>query len=159
MDLRLVRRLAAEVLGVGESRIWIDPSRIDDAAAAISRDDVRRLIKEGVISVRPESTPSRGRARLRALKKRQGRRRGPGSRKGPRYDEKRLWILRVRAQRKLLKELKEKGLIDAKTFREVYRLVKGGMFRSRAHLKLYLREHNLIRVSAGGARGQVQGSA
>jgi len=159
VDLRLVRRLAAEVLGVGESRIWIDPSRIDDAAAAISRDDVRRLIKEGVISVRPESTPSRGRARLRALKKRQGRGRGPGSRKGPRYDEKRLWILRVRAQRKLLKELKEKGLIDAKTFREVYRLVKGGMFRSRAHLKLYLREHNLIKVSAGGARGQVQGSA
>jgi len=159
VDLRLVRRLAAEVLGVGESRIWIDPSRIDDAAAAISRDDVRRLIKEGVISVRPESTPSRGRARLRALKKRQGRRRGPGSGKGPRYDEKRLWILRVRAQRKLLKELKEKGLIDAKTFREVYRLVKGGMFRGRAHLKLYLREHNLIKVSAGGARGQVQGSA
>ncbi|MEM0093523.1 MAG: 50S ribosomal protein L19e [Thermofilum sp.] len=150
MDLRLARRLAAEILGVGESRVWIDPEKAEDVAAAISKDDVRRLIKAGAISVRPASTPSRGRARARHEKRRKGRGRGPGSKKGPKVDEKRLWILRVRAQRKLLKELKSKGLIDTKTLRRVYRLVKGGFFRSRAHLKLYLQEHGLLKEGVAG---------
>lgn len=145
MDLRLARRLAAEILGVGESRIWIDPEKAEDVAAAISKDDIRGLIKAGAISVRPASTPSRGRARARHEKRKKGRGRGPGSKKGPRVDEKRLWISRVRAQRKLLKELKSKGLIDTKALRRVYRLVKGGFFRSRAHLKLYLQEHGLLK--------------
>lgn len=150
MDLRLARRLAAEVLGVGESRIWIDPDKAEDVAAAISKDEVRRLIKTGAISVRPASTPSRSRARIRRAKRRKGRGRGPGSKKGPRVDEKKLWISRVRAQRKLLKELKSKGLIDTRNFHRVYRLVKGGFFRSRAHLKLYLKEHGLLKEGVAG---------
>lgn len=150
MDLRLARRLAAEILGVGESRVWIDPSKAEDVAAAISREDLRRLIKSGAISVRPASTPSRGRWRERQLRKRKGRGRGAGSRKGSRMDEKRQWILRIRAQRRLLKDLKDKGLIDARTLRRVYRLVKGGFFRSRAHLMLYLQEHSLLKEGVSG---------
>ncbi len=150
MDVSVARRLASEVLGVGESRIWIDPTHLDDVAAAISREDVRRLIKEGIIKVLPPSTPSRGRHRLRRLKKKKGRGRGPGSRKGPRVDEKRLWIARVRAQRRFLKALKSKGLIDSRDFWRVYRLIKGGMFRSVAHLKLYLSEHKLLKVNQSG---------
>ncbi|QOJ79785.1 50S ribosomal protein L19e [Infirmifilum lucidum] len=148
MDVSVARRLASEVLGVGESRIWVDPTRLDDVAAAISREDVRRLIKEGIIKALPPSTPSRGRHRLRRLKKKRGR--GPGSRKGPRVDEKRVWIARVRAQRRFLKALKSKGLIDSKNFWRVYKLIKGGVFRSVAHLKLYLSEHKLIKVNQSG---------
>ncbi|ABL77648.1 50S ribosomal protein L19e [Thermofilum pendens] len=155
MDVSLARRLASEVLGVGESRIWIDPDKLDEVSAAISRSDVRRLIKDGVIRVLPPSTPSRGRVRERRLKRKKGRGRGPGSKKGPRVDEKRAWINRVRAQRRYLKFLKEKGQIDTKTFRYLYRLVKGGMFRSLSHLKLYISEHKLVRVEEGGERSKV----
>ncbi|MEZ0346544.1 MAG: 50S ribosomal protein L19e [Infirmifilum sp.] len=146
MDVSVARRLASEVLGVGESRIWIDPDHLEDVAAAISRDDVRRLLKDGVIRVLPPSTPSRGRLRIRKSKKRG---RGPGSRKGPRVDEKKVWMARVRSQRRYLKALKEKGLMNSKDFWTVYKLVKGGMFRSLSHLKLYLSEHKLVKVKEG----------
>lgn len=144
MDVSVTRRLAAEILGVGESRIWIDPEHLEEVATAISRDDVRRLVKDGIIRVLPPSTPSRGRLRMRRLKKRG---RGPGSRKGPRIDEKEVWIARVRSQRRYLKALKTKGLIETKDYWRVYKLVKGGMFRSLSHLKLYLTEHKLVKVS------------
>jgi len=145
MDVSLARRLAADILSVGESRIWIDPDRLDDVAMAISREDVKRLIHDGVIAKRPASTPSRGRARIRHLKKKRGRRRGHGSRKGKRFDEKDIWVAHVRAQRRFIRYLRDKGLIDRRTYRRLYRLVKGGMFRSVSHLKLYINEHNLIK--------------
>jgi len=150
VDVSVARRLAAEVLGVGESRIWIDPEKLDDVSTAISRSDVRRLIKSGVIKVLPPSTPSRGRIRIKREKRKKGRGRGPGSKKGPRTDEKRIWIAKVRVQRRYLKYLKEKGQIDPKTFRQLYRLVKGGMFRSLAHLKLYMTQHKILKVEQHG---------
>ncbi len=148
-NLSLVRRLAAEVLGVGETRIWIDPSRIEDAAQAITREDVKRLIKEGVIKVLPPNTPSRGRWRIRHEQRKKGRRRGHGKRKGrigARAGKKEQWVAKVRAQRRFLKMLKEKGIIDKKTFRMLYRLVKGGFFRSVSHIKLYIKEHKLAKT-------------
>ena len=145
MSLRFVKRLAAQVLGVGESRIWIDPDKIERASMAISREDIRRLIHDGVIRKKPIPFPSRGRIRQRHLAKKRGRRRGYGSRKGPRYDEKEIWMAKVRLQRKYLKRLRERKLIDRKTYRLLYRLSKGGTFRSLAHMKMYIEEHDLLR--------------
>ena len=56
-----------------------------------------------------------------------------------------MWISKIRAQRKFLKNLRERRLIDKKTYRRLYRLSKGGFFRSIAHLKLYIKEHKLIK--------------
>ncbi len=153
-NLRLVRRLAAAELKVGESRVWIDtsPEYAERLSMAISREDVRKLIKDGIIVKRPPSTPSRGRARLRHLRKKKGRGRGPGKRKGPRFDEKRMWINKIRAQRRFLKALRERGIIDRRTYRRLYRLAKGGFFRDLQHLKLYMREHKLLK-EAGGESG------
>lgn len=146
MNLSMVRRLAAEVLGVGEGRIYIDPSRVDEAASAITKDDVRRLIEEGVISAKPIKGTSRVRARLRRLKRRKGLRKGEGSRKGSKANmDKRLWVAKVRALRKLLKYLRDRKMIDKKTYRKLYRMVKGGVFHSKAHLKIYIKEHGLLR--------------
>ncbi|MDH5815586.1 MAG: 50S ribosomal protein L19e [Candidatus Nezhaarchaeota archaeon] len=146
MNLSIVRRLAAEVLGVGESRVYIDPSRLDEAASAVTKEDVRKLIEKGVISAKPVRGTSRARARLRRLKKRKGLRRGEGSRKGSVANlEKRLWIARVRALRKYLKLLRDKKMIDVKAYRRLYKLIKGGVFHSRAHLKEYIKEQGLLR--------------
>jgi len=111
----------------------------------VSREQVKKLIHDGVIKKLPPSTPSRGRIRIRKMQKRKGRRRGHGKRKGPRFDEKELWINKIRAQRKFLKKLRERKLVDRKTYRRLYRLAKGGFFRNIAHLKLYITEHKLVK--------------
>lgn len=143
MELRVQRRLAARILKVGEGRVWIDPTRASDVASAISREDIRRLIKQGVIKAKPKRGISRARARERTLKRKKGRRRGVGSRKGAakaRLPKKEAWIRTVRPLRALLEELKEKGQIGKGDYRKLYRMVKGGAFKSKAHLKSYLKE-------------------
>jgi len=139
----LQRRLAAEILKVGVHRVWMspEPEAMERIAEAVTREDVRALIEEGLIKRRPEKGVSRGRARLREQKKRLGRRRGHGSRKGAkgaRMPKKRRWIMRIRALRRRLRELRDSGKIDRRTYRMLYRKAKGGEFRSVAHLNSYI---------------------
>ena len=111
MKLRTQRRLAAEILKVGENRIWMDPSRTEEISLAISKEDIRKLIKKRFIRAKPERGTSRGRF--------QKRRRGPGSREGPAEREKLKWMRKVRALRKMLKELREKRVLDSRQYRRL----------------------------------------
>ena len=146
--LKMQRRIAAELLKCGENRIWIDPERVDDVASAITREDIRRLIKEGVIKKKPVKGQSRYRARIRHEQKKKGRHRGPGSRKGKktaRMGKKEVWIKTIRALRKELRKLKEQKKIDRKTYRMLYIRAKGGQFKSKHQLYLFLEEHGLLK--------------
>ncbi|RLI07420.1 50S ribosomal protein L19e, partial [Candidatus Bathyarchaeota archaeon] len=49
MSLKSQRRLAASILNVGVNRVWIDPERIEDVDVAITREEIKKLIHEGVI--------------------------------------------------------------------------------------------------------------
>ena len=143
MELVAQKRIAAHVMNCGVSRVWIDPARLGDVSEAITTSDIRRLVKDGVISQKPKKGNSGGRRRKNAEQKRKGRRKGKGSRKGHigvRNNTKRAWINRVRAQRKLSKELLAAGRIDKPTYKQIYRKIKGGFFRSRAHLMSYTEE-------------------
>ncbi|MFN3268073.1 MAG: 50S ribosomal protein L19e, partial [Zestosphaera sp.] len=62
-DLSLQKRLAAEILGVGVSRVRIDPARVEDVESALTKEDVRRLIENGVIWAEKTRRNSRGRWR------------------------------------------------------------------------------------------------
>ncbi len=146
--LATIKRLAASLLKCGRSKIRIDPERIREAGEAITREDVRKLIRKGVVKKVRTERERNPQAKYRQMQKKRGRRRGPGRRKGAkgaREGQKTEWLKRIRAQRKLLSELREKGRIDRRTYRRVYRLAKGGMFRSKKHLLTYLREHELIK--------------
>jgi large subunit ribosomal protein L19e len=143
MTLRVQRRLAAEVLGVGENRIWMDPARKDEISTAITKEDIRKLIKKGIIRARQKKGTSRGRVR-----ERRGKRRGPGSREGSKgaiEPRKTRWMRKVRALRKTLAELRDNGTITRSQYRKLYRMVKGGFFRDRGHLLLYLKEQGLVK--------------
>jgi large subunit ribosomal protein L19e len=147
-DLSLQRRLAAEVLGVGVSRIWIDPDHIDDVVDAITREDIKKLIKDRVIQVRPIHANSRERWRERHEQRKKGRRRGYGKRKGrktARHDEKEEWMGRIRRMRRYLRYLRDHGVIDRKTYRHLYMLAKGGAFRSLNTLKHHIEEKGLAK--------------
>jgi len=137
-NLRAQKRLAAEELGVGKNRIWFDPERQSDLAEAITREDIRELVDEGVIQVDPESGNSRGRARERQKKRADGHQSGPGTRKGKagaRQDRKEDWQSRIRAQRKRLRELRDAGEITRSEYRELYDKAGGGEFDSVADLE------------------------
>jgi large subunit ribosomal protein L19e len=141
-DLSNQRRLAASLLKCGQGRVWIDPASTDDLADAVTRNDIRSAIKAGVILRGPVKGTSRARARRHAAEVKKGRHSGPGSRRGSpssRLPKKDRWMRRIRAQRSLLRELREAKKISPGIYREFYRRAKGGMFRSRAHLLVNLR--------------------
>ncbi len=147
MKLDIQKRLAAEILGCSKKRIKLDLERLADIKEAITKADIRNLIKENAIKKIPKKGVSRGRARKRAIQKKKGRQKGEGSRKGgknARLPKKEAWINRVRAQRLFLKALKDKGVIDSKLYRELYLKSKGGFFRSKRHIKIYLEGKELL---------------
>ena len=142
MDLKNQKRMAAEILKCGHTRVWIDPNRIEDVADAITRADIRTAIESGTIRAKPQKGISRGRARYMAAQKAKGRRRGQGSRKGAqgaRTPRKRRWIQTIRPIRVELAKLRDEGKITKKVYREFYMKAKGGMFKSRNNLIMHLK--------------------
>ena len=140
------KRMAAKIMKCGESRIWLDPSRSDEIASAITSEDVRRLIKDGIIMRKPATGTSNARAKILKSKKKGGLKKGHGSRKGKktaRAGSKKKWINLIRALRMMLKELKKSGSITNKDYWNLYKKAGGGFFRSRSHLKLYLEQRGV----------------
>ena len=134
--------MAAALLKCGSGRVYIDPASQEELADAVTRADIRNAIKAGVIRRMAIAGTSRARARLHAAEVAKGRHSGPGSRRGTpfsRVPKKDRWMRRIRAQRALLRELRDAKKIPAAVYREFYRRAKGGMFRSRAHLVVNLR--------------------
>ena len=152
MNFTNQRRLAAAVLNVGQNRIYIDPKGVEEVDAAITRQEIRKLIKDGVIKAIPVKTTSRGRARVRMAQKKAKRRRGAGSKKGSKYSvvpRKTQWMGRIRSQRRRLKRLRERRTITVSTYRSLYRKAKGGIFRSVAEMERYITENDLRRRTFG----------
>ncbi|MBW3003299.1 50S ribosomal protein L19e [Candidatus Woesearchaeota archaeon] len=148
MKLKIQKRLGGQILKCSKNKIVLDPERLEDIKEAITKADIKTLIIDNAISKKPVKGSSRVRARKRALQKRKGKRRGVGTRKGKktaRLPKKEAWMNKIRAQRGLIKELKERSKIDAATYRELYSKAKGGFFRSLRHLKLYIKEHNMMK--------------
>lgn len=137
MSVKGQRRLAAEILNAGVNRVWIDPEYLDRVEVAITRDEIKRLIHEGAIKKRSETGISKGR--------RTTRKRTQGKRKGSSITTKKLWIGRVRRQRRRLKELRDGKNITKATYHKLYMMVKGGAFRSLAHLNEHLESRKLIK--------------
>jgi len=148
-DLKAQKRMAADVLDVGKSRVWFDPDEQSEIAEAITREDVRDLVDEGLIRAKDAKGNSKGRARERAEKRAYGHRKGPGSRKGKsggRKNSKEEWVSRIRAQRRRLKELRDDGPLNATQYREVYNKASGGEFDDVARLEAYIRNNYDVEI-------------
>lgn len=53
-------------------------------------------------------------------------------------------MTKIRTQRVFIKDLRDKNLINVTNYRELYRKSKGGFFRNKRHIKLYIQENKLI---------------
>jgi len=140
-DLTNQKRISAALLKCGVHRVWFDPERSTDIQNAISREDLRGLISEGAVKAEQKKGVSRGRARVLAAKRSYGHCKGPGRRKGAagaRHARKDMWMQKIRAIRKSLRNLRETEAVDSHMYRLLYRKAAGGQFRSVAHLKAQL---------------------
>ena len=148
MNLTTQKRLAADILKVGVNRVWIDPENIEEVSRAITREGVKQLIDNKIITARPQKGISSYRSKKIAEQKRKGRRKGRGSikgAKGARNPKKKAWMTTIRALRKDLKGMRDNRDINRTTYRKLYRMAKGGAFRSKSYMKTYARDHDLLR--------------
>ena len=142
-DLSAQKRLAADILDVGKNKLWFDPEEQGELADAITREDVRELVDQGIIQADEPKGNSRGRARERAEKRSYGHQTGPGSRRGKaggRQNEKDDWRSRIRAQRNKLRELRDDDELTTTEYRELYDQAGGGEFDSVADMERYIDE-------------------
>ena len=140
MSLRSQRRLAASLLGAGETRIWIDPEETTRVESAITRQEVQSLIDSGRIRLLRKKGVSRGRHRLQSA-----RRKRAGSRKGGQKQGKEAWVLKIRAIRRHLRFLRDKRQLPPASYKLLSSMAKGGAFRSRSHIDEYVKAHQLQR--------------
>ncbi len=139
------KSIAAKLMNTAKDKVWINPEEAESLKEAITKDDIRGLIKERII--KKSKLPQQSKVRSRKLKKSKsrGRKKGFGSRRAgikKRSEKKESWIKRVRAQRRTLRELKESDpkAVEEAGYRRVYKMVKGNYFKGKRYLEKFIKE-------------------
>lgn len=146
MGLEMQKKIASQLMKCGVSRVKINDSKA--AEEALTRNDIRDLINNKKIVKVQKKGSSKFRWRKKLQQKKKGRMRGFGSRKGTRNarkPEKKSWMETVRPMRKLLRNLRANEQITSTVYSKIYMRVKGGAFRNKSHIMLYLKEHELLK--------------
>ena len=156
MQLTNQKRLAAEILSqqlgeeVGVNRVKVNDRYLEQVSSAVQKEDIRELIEMEIITAKPVQGTSRVRARKLKAQRAKGRRKGHGSRLGSanaRDPKKNRWMRHIRAQRRILKEMRGSGGLTPTQYRHYYRKAKGGSYRSVAHMQANMK---LDGIEVGG---------
>jgi len=124
------KRLAADVLNVGIHKVWLNPDRITDIKEALTKQDIRDLIKDGAIKAKATNH--------KKVKKKTKKRTTGKIKKRPRR-RKEKYIMLIRKLRRYLTGLKENKIIISKDYQRLRRLAKAGNFKSIEALKEYVK--------------------
>ena len=131
MNLAKKKELAAKTLGVGKNRIIFNMENLAEIKEAITRQDIRGLKEEGVITIKS----IKGRKKI----KRRKTRRGPGKIKKKVNNRKQVYVKITRKLRYYLKCLKERGVVDRELYLNIRKKIRMRDFGSKASLKEYLK--------------------
>lgn len=126
MKLDKKKKLAARVLNVGIERIWLSPARLQDIKEAITRQDIKDLVKDGAIKIKP----------VTGKRKKQKRklRRGAGKIK-KKVKDKKAYVKKIRKMRIYLKTLRKADKLSSVEYKKLRRYAKSGIFHDLKHLK------------------------
>jgi large subunit ribosomal protein L19e len=140
MSATTVKRLAADILGVGTNRVRLDKDNLGKVEEALTRADVRGLVDEGVVYAIPKKAGHRTQEKPR---QRRGRRKGN---KKARTGGKSAWMVRIRSQRAYLEQLLGSGELPRTHKRTIYLKIKGGAFKGKAAMRAYLAENRMLKA-------------
>ncbi|VVB80328.1 50S ribosomal protein L19e [uncultured archaeon] len=135
MDLSKKKELASRALGVGKGRIVFVGSRKDEIKEAITKQDIRELVKNGSVIIKD----SKGR-RKKERKSSRLKRKTPGKIRLKVNTRKRDYMILTRKLRKYIYALKSEGKIDGERFKELRKKIRNKEFKSKANLKYYIEE-------------------
>ncbi len=71
-----IRRLASKIFNTGLNKVWLDPNEKEKIGAAQTRSQVKTLIDENLIIMKPDAHNSRAKARAHVVAKKKGRHMG-----------------------------------------------------------------------------------
>lgn len=146
MSIKTIKRIASHLFNTGENKIKIKPDETAKVKEALTRDDVRSLIKEGVVYKIRKQGVSRANAKERQKQRKRGRQKGPGKRKGRiKKLPKEQWISRCRIQREILAYLSKNKLIESQDRKNMYYKIKGGYFKTKRSLIIYINDNKLTK--------------
>lgn len=127
MKLTNKKKLAAKTLGVGKDRIIFNVNRLAEIAEALTKQDIRDLVAQGAISIRP----SKG----RQVHIGRTRRRRPGSIKKRVKQSKQKYVIITRKLRAYVRELVEHERITPAQYHTFRKEIRAHRYKSKAHFK------------------------
>jgi large subunit ribosomal protein L19e len=131
MNLTKKKELAAKALKVGKNRVRFDSERLNEIKEAITKEDVKGLVAEGVISIKPV----KGRKKVEKRKTR----RGPGKIKKKVNKRKQVYVKITRKLRAYIIGLRDKRVIESDLYWDLRKKIRMRDFKSLSSMKDYLR--------------------
>jgi large subunit ribosomal protein L19e len=132
MNLRSKKRLAAETFGVGKSRIAFVNERIEEIKEAITKQDMRNLLKDGAIVIKE--------IRGRSKNVNRDKKRHVGKVRRKVNIRKRDYVILTRKLRKVLAEKKKRGELKREEIKEIRVKIRNKIYKSKSHLNEILGE-------------------
>jgi large subunit ribosomal protein L19e len=132
MNLKTRKELAARTLEIGKSRIVFLVSRIKDIKEAITKQDIRDLISDGAIVIKP--VKGRKKVEKRKNKRSYGKIKKKVNKRKERY------VIMTRKLRKYVANMKEQGKLEREEILKIRKKIRNKDYKDLAHLKEYIGE-------------------
>ena len=127
MQLNKKKELASRVLGIGKKRIIFNKEALEDVKEALTKQDIKDLVKSGSIFVKEVSGTKK-------QVKRTTRRRA-GSIKKNVNTRKRDYMTITRKFRAFISEIRKHGTISSEEYWKLRKEIRAKNFKSKSHMK------------------------